>query len=70
MGEAWELGTNYYKLSLPIDAMLDDTTLLSTTTPTGAINFSVVIGNAGEVSELFVGDLHGRMWKLSFSLGK
>lgn len=67
VGDAWELGTNYYKLPLPINAMLDDTTLLSTTTPTGAINFSAVIGNAGEVSELFMGDLHGRMWKLSFS---
>ena len=67
VGEAWELGANYYKISLPIDAMIDETTPLSTTTPTGAINFAVDKGNAGEVSELFVGDLHGRMWKLSFS---
>ncbi|MDP9965966.1 type IV pilus assembly protein PilY1 [Variovorax paradoxus] len=59
-GTAWTLGSNYYKISLPIDA-----TLAQTVAP-GLINFSAVPGSAREVTQVFAGDLHGNMWKLDF----
>ncbi len=67
-GEAWTaLGTegtppNYYKISLPIDM------LASATKATGLINFQPVFGTAAEVTQVYMGDLHGNLWKLDFSL--
>ncbi|WP_271464066.1 pilus assembly protein [Acidovorax sp. NCPPB 4044] len=61
VGDAWASGTNYYKVSLPANATL------SATAPTGAINFSVLFGANAEVTNIYVGDLHGRVWKLNFS---
>ncbi|WP_418118464.1 pilus assembly protein [Variovorax sp. 350MFTsu5.1] len=59
---AWELGTNYYKVELPYDATL------AVTKPTGVLNFKAAIATGGnrEVAQIFVGDLHGNMWKLDF----
>ena len=64
-GAAWNAtGTspNYYKISLPINSTL------STTNATGLLNFSTALGNALEVTQVYMGDLHGNLWKLDFSL--
>lgn len=63
-GTAWTAtGTtpNYYKISLPVDSTL------STSNPTGVISFTAMKGSAGEVTQIYVGDLHGKLWKLDFS---
>ena len=61
-GTAWTLGSNYYKISLPVDSSL------SATAATGLLNFRVVLGASREVSQMFMGDLHGKLWKLDFTL--
>jgi type IV pilus assembly protein PilY1 len=61
-GTAWQLGTNYYKVSFPVDATL------ALTKPTGMLNFRIVVGSSREVTQIFAGDLHGNLWKLDFSL--
>lgn len=61
-GSAWQQGTNYYKVSFPIDATL------ALTKPTGMLNFRVAVGNNREVTQIYAGDLHGSLWKLDFSL--
>ena len=53
---------NYYKLSLPVDAAL------AVNNPTGLINFSVTFGRVREVVQMFMGDLHGKVWKLDFDI--
>ena len=60
VGQTWILGTNYFKIVLPVDATL------STTMATGLINFSAGLGAFGDVKDMFMGDLHGRVWKLDF----
>lgn len=59
-GESWALGSNYFKISVPVDATL------STSNPTGLANFAPLYGSAGEVTDIYMGDFHGRMWKLQF----
>jgi type IV pilus assembly protein PilY1 len=61
-GTAWTLDTNYYKVSLPINSTL------SATKATGLINFRAALGASREVTQIFMGDLHGNLWKLDFSL--
>jgi type IV pilus assembly protein PilY1 len=64
-GTAWTAAgesPNYYKISLPIDAAL------SGSKATGLINFQPTFGNAAEVTQVYMGDLHGNLWKLNFSL--
>ena len=58
---AWTLNSNYYKISFPVDA-----TLAATVAP-GLINFDATAGPQREVRYIFIGDLHGNMWKLDFS---
>lgn len=60
-GTAWTLGTNYYKISLPVDSSL------SATKATGLLNFRAALGLAREVTQIYTGDLHGNLWKLDFS---
>ena len=60
-GTAWSLGTNYFKVNLPVDSTI------SATMATGLINFSAAIGPAREVTQIYMGDLHGNLWKLDFS---
>lgn len=60
-GAAWTLGTNYYKINLPINATL------SATKPTGLVNFTALTGSANEVQQVFMGDLNGYVWKLDFT---
>jgi type IV pilus assembly protein PilY1 len=52
---------NYYKISLPTD------TLLKLTKATGLINLKPAFGIAGEMESAYMGDLHGRLWKLNFT---
>jgi len=59
-GTAWALGTNYFKITLPVDATL------SATKPSGLINFTPLYGPAGEVTNIYMGDLYGNLWKLNF----
>jgi type IV pilus assembly protein PilY1 len=60
-GAAWALGTNYYKVSLPLD-----TTLAATKAP-GVANFTPLYDSAGAANRIFVGDLHGKLWKFDFT---
>lgn len=60
VGTAWTAGTNYYKISFPVNA-----TLAQTVAP-GMINFEAAPGTQREVTQIFAGDLHGNMWKLDF----
>jgi type IV pilus assembly protein PilY1 len=57
----WSEGTNYYKISVPVS-----TTQAAATAP-GVVEFSATGGLAGEVSNMYFGDLHGNLWKLDFS---
>jgi type IV pilus assembly protein PilY1 len=61
VGTAWTLNTNYYKIVLPDSP-------LSATNATGLVNFEAALGTARQVTQLFMGDLHGNLWKLDFSL--
>ena len=59
-GNAWALGTNYFKFEIPtIDTV-------SATVSPGVINFQATTGLAGELDVLYMGDLHGNLWKLDF----
>ena len=58
---AWTLGSNYYKIVLPVDSTL------ALTTPPGLINFTETIGLRGETEKIYMGDLHGKVWKLDFA---
>ena len=58
---SWTLGTNYYKVSLPIDSTL------TSTRPTGLANFTPILGSSGEVREIFMGDYYGNLWNLQFN---
>lgn len=68
VGTAWALGTNYYKISLPVNSTLSLTTGTYAGKATGLINFKAALGSAREVTQIFMGDLHGNLWKLDFSL--
>ncbi|MGK6306611.1 pilus assembly protein [Variovorax sp. DT-64] len=59
-GAAWMLDTNYYKISLPVDVSL------SASKATGLLNFKVTLGAQQEVNKVFMGDMHGNLWKLDF----
>lgn len=61
VGAAWSEGTNYFKISVPIDATL------AATHATGMANFSALWGSAGEVTHIYAGDFHGKVWKLDFT---
>jgi type IV pilus assembly protein PilY1 len=74
-GTLWEKDTNYYKISIPVNGNLDyintysqtGGTALSVTQATGLVNFSYALGAAREVNYIFMGDLHGQLWKLDFT---
>jgi type IV pilus assembly protein PilY1 len=67
VGTAWALGTNYYKISVPVDATLAANTVAGVAP--GLVNFNALYGRAGEVTDIFMGDLHGKLWKLTFNPG-
>jgi type IV pilus assembly protein PilY1 len=59
-GDKWVEGKNYYKIEMPTDDNL------SKKVSPGVINFDAVTGAAGEIDKLYMGDLHGKLWKLDF----
>ncbi|OUM03886.1 hypothetical protein A8M77_02390 [Variovorax sp. JS1663] len=59
-GTAWTLGSNYYKISLPVD-----TTLAASIAP-GVLNLREVVDSDRVTTQIFAGDLHGNLWKLDF----
>ncbi len=61
-GAAWSLNSNYYKVAIPFDATL------AASKPTGIVNFKAELGSADEVTRIYLGDLHGRLWRLDFGL--
>ena len=60
-GDAWALGTNYFKVSVPTDS------LVAATSATGLTNFSALYGAQGEMTDIYMGDLHGALWRLQFA---
>ena len=60
-GASWAKGTNYFKISFPVDSTL------AATNATGMANYSALWGSSGEVTHIYAGDFHGRVWKLDFT---
>ena len=63
-GAAWTTNSNtanYYKILLPVDATL------SITNPTGLINLRPIVSAIGETQQIYMGDLHGKLWKIDFT---
>lgn len=63
-GTAWTsagASPNYYKLSVPVN------TTLNAANATGLINFQAILGPVGELAQIYMGDLHGKVWKLDFT---
>lgn len=56
--DAWALGSNYYKIKLPVS---------TTAIASGIVTFTVRSGFADEVTQLYAGDLQGNLWKLDFT---
>ncbi len=54
---AWQQGSNYYKIELPVG---------NTSKANGIVGFATVPGAAGELQLLYAGDLQGNLWKLNF----
>lgn len=57
---SWSLGSNYYKIAMPVD------NTVSSTKPTGIANFSPILDSLGVVKEIFMGDYYGNIWNLQF----
>jgi len=57
----WIEGSNYFKLTFPVDRAL------AATMATGMVNFTPLYAPGGEVTHLYAGDLHGKVWKLDFT---
>lgn len=61
--EAWQLGKNYFKITFPLSDSAKiknkDEYLAS-----GTINFNATANNDGSVQYIYIGDLHGQLWKL------
>ena len=63
-GAAWTTNSttaNYYKILLPVDATL------SISNPTGLTNFRPIVSAVGETQQIYMGDLHGKLWKIDFT---
>ena len=63
-GTAWTsagASPNYYKLTVPVD------TTLNAANATGLINFRSILGPVKELAQIYMGDLHGKVWKLDFT---
>lgn len=66
-GTPWTLGTNYYKINLPVnltDAALKDASGM--TIASGVINVEALTDAAGVTTYVYAGDLHGKLWVLNF----
>jgi type IV pilus assembly protein PilY1 len=61
--DAWQLGTNYYKMRAT------DATFSSTTLATGMGMPGVAIGRAGNALYAYAGDLQGNLWRFDLTGG-
>ena len=59
-GESWTEGSNYFKIVVPA---------ASTSLANGLANPGLLVGNSGEASTLYGGDLQGQLWKFDFTEG-
>ncbi|MEO8600006.1 MAG: PilC/PilY family type IV pilus protein, partial [bacterium] len=59
-GDAWALGTNYFKVK---------TVVKDSSKQNGLSSPALVLGNDGAVRFAYAGDLQGNMWRFDFSLG-
>lgn len=57
-GDAWSLGQNYYKVRFPVS---------TTSIPSGMTEFATRLGNSGELTYVYAGDMQGNLWKLDFT---
>lgn len=64
-GQSWALNTNYFKIQIPTGTTSGGVDLSATVSP-GVINFDYTKGLAGEMDKIYMGDLHGNLWKLDF----
>ncbi len=73
--DAWALGTNYFKISLPISNDLTTGTQEINASgqgtgvgkATGLLNLDFTANSADAVEFFYLGDLHGQFWKLDMS---
>ena len=56
---AWELNVNYFKVKFPVKSAAGSLA-------SGMVNFTARAGFAGEVTDIYAGDLQGNLWKLNF----
>jgi len=74
-GTDWSLGTNYFKVSLPISNVeasgTQEVNAAGTGTgvgkATGLVNFDFTNDQADAVEFFYMGDLHGQFWKLDMA---
>ncbi len=59
-GESWTEGTNYFKIVVPA---------ASTSLANGLANPGFLVGDAGETTTIYGGDLQGQLWKFDFTEG-
>jgi type IV pilus assembly protein PilY1 len=55
---AWTLGSNYFKVRFPV---------ATTAIASGMAEFATRLGNAGELTYVYAGDMQGNLWKLDFT---
>ena len=60
-GSPWIPSDNYFKITVPVDSTS------SATNATGLINFKPLLGFNGVTEKIYMGDLHGKVWKLDFA---
>ena len=60
-GDAWVLGSNYYKVRFPV---------ASSSMASGMVEFNHRLGVADEVTYVYAGDMQGNLWKLDFTATK
>lgn len=61
LGDAWVLGTNYYKITLPFDSAT------AVNHATGIVNLEAYMNETGLTEYVAAGDLHGKLWTLDFT---
>ncbi len=61
VGTPWTLNTNYFKVVLPMNAVT------AASNASGLLNFTAALGAAREATQMYLGDLHGNLWKLDFT---
>lgn len=67
--QAWALGDNYFKFTFPVlrEQNLGLADANNTAKAAGIINFEATGSSDGSVENIYVGDLHGQLWKLGMN---